>query len=165
MDQLLTPNQIVAHNLARLRRQRGMTQQQTVESLAPYLRSPWSVASLSAAERSVDGKRIKEFDADELVALSRVFRVPLSFWLLPAAGEEVGVSVPDRDQGLTDSETHEVVFGEAGELPGPSSQEVNLARRLVGQLDETLARLGHRNLSVSAVTGRDARQPIDIDRQ
>ena len=59
MSTRYTPNQLVAYNLARIRKQQGLTQEQTVELLTPFLGARWSVASLSAAERSVDGRRVE----------------------------------------------------------------------------------------------------------
>lgn len=113
MSSLYTPNQLVAYNLARIRKQRGLTQEQTVELLAPFLGLRWSVASLSAAERSVDGKRIKEFNADELIALSRAFDVPLALWLTPPpADEHPRLATPDAlDQGLPVDTLLDIVFG------------------------------------------------------
>lgn len=113
MSTLYTPNQLVAYNLARIRRQRGLTQEQTVEQLTTFLGTRWSVASLSAAERSVDGKRVKEFNADELIALSRAFDVPLAFWFTPPpADEHPRVATPDSsDEGLPVDTILDVVFG------------------------------------------------------
>src|SRR3546814_3847945 len=64
----LTPNQVVAYNLAQARALKGWTQDQAAEALEPHLGARWSTASYSAAERSVDGNRIRNFDADEIVA-------------------------------------------------------------------------------------------------
>ncbi len=113
MSNLYTPNQLVAYNLARIRKQRALTQEQTVELLTPYLGVRWSVASLSAAERSVDGKRVKEFNADELIALSRAFDLPLAFWFTPPpAGEQARVATPDNsDRGLPGEALLDIVFG------------------------------------------------------
>lgn len=113
MSTLHTPNQLVAYNLARIRKQQGLTQEQTVELLAPFLGVRWSVASLSAAERSVDGKRVKEFNADELIALSRAFDVPLAFWFVPPpVDDHPRLATPDAsDQGLPVDTLLDVVFG------------------------------------------------------
>ncbi len=113
MSSLYTPNQLVAYNLARIRKQRALTQEQTVELLAPFLGVRWSVASLSAAERSVDGKRVKEFNADELIAFSRAFDVPLAFWFTPPpAAEDARLATPDTvDKGLPFDTLVDIVFG------------------------------------------------------
>lgn len=113
MSRLFTPNQLVAYNLTRIRKQRGLTQEQTVELLTPFLGVTWSVASLSAAERSVGGKRVKEFNADELIALSRAFDVPLVFWFTPPpAADQPRLATPDaKDQGLTVDTLLDIIFG------------------------------------------------------
>src|SRR6202521_4025075 len=78
-----SPNQVVAHTLTRARLLRGWTQDQAAEALAPYLGTRLSLASFSAIERSIAGTRVKQFTADELVALSRAFDLPLGWWLTP----------------------------------------------------------------------------------
>ncbi len=93
----LTPNQVVAYNLPRARRVRGWTQEQAAEALAPYLGTRWSVANFSAIERSVDGGRIRQFTADDLVALSRGFDLPIGFFLTPPASGAEGVRITTPD--------------------------------------------------------------------
>ena len=61
-----TPNQIVAHNISKARLMRGWTQEQAAEACEPFLGTKLSNASWSALERSVDGNRIRQIDADEL---------------------------------------------------------------------------------------------------
>jgi len=56
----LTPNQLVGHNLWRARKERGWTQAEAAEALEPHLGIRWTVAQVSAAERSIDGNRIHE---------------------------------------------------------------------------------------------------------
>ncbi|MGH2625627.1 MAG: helix-turn-helix domain-containing protein [Anaerolineales bacterium] len=89
----MTPNQIVAFNVAKARALRGWTQEQAAEALAPYLGAKLSGASFSALERSawtVD--RIKQFSADDLLALSRGFDLPIGYFLTPPP--------PDLDAAL-----------------------------------------------------------------
>ncbi len=93
----LTPNQVVAYNLPRARMIRGWTQEQAAEALAPYLGTRWSVANFSAIERSVDGGRIRQFTADDLVALSRGFDLPIGFFLTPPASGAEGVRITTPD--------------------------------------------------------------------
>ena len=142
MSVLYTPNQLVAYNLARIRKQQGLTQDQTVELLTPFLGMRWSVASLSAAERSVDGKRVKEFNADELIALSRAFDVPLALWFTPPPADEYPrVATPDAlDEGLPVDTLWDIVFGrtdnrhtlEHAVLAGSAGQD---ARAVTDRLD------------------------------
>src|SRR5689334_19601190 len=83
----MTPNQIVAYNLRRARELRQWTQEEAAERLEPYLGERWSKATFSAAERSVDGDRIRQFSADDLVALARGFDLPIAWFLLPPEPE------------------------------------------------------------------------------
>jgi hypothetical protein len=93
----MTPNQVVAYNLARARALRGWTQDEAAEKIAPYWGSRLSFASFSAMERSafrVD--RIKVFSADELLALSRAFDLPIGYFFTPPPpSEDVGLHAPD----------------------------------------------------------------------
>lgn len=103
----LTPNQIVAHNITIYRELRGWTQREMCDRLEPLLGRRWSPAVLSAAERSASGQRLREFNADELVAFSRLFKVPVGALLQPAEGIEV--VVPDKKRGLSPVEMAAVI--------------------------------------------------------
>jgi transcriptional regulator with XRE-family HTH domain len=105
-DIALTPNQVVAYNLPRARLFKGWTQEEAAEALAPFLGTKWSVANFSAIERSVDGGRIRQFTADDLLALSRAFELPIGFFLTPPGDDPRGVRIatPDtRKQGGADA--------------------------------------------------------------
>ncbi|HET6835215.1 MAG TPA: helix-turn-helix transcriptional regulator [Acidimicrobiales bacterium] len=108
-----TPNQIVAHNITKARQLRGWTQDQAAEACAPYLGARLSPASWSALERSVDGGRIREITADELVAFARAFDVPIGFFLTPpSAWDNHLVATPDAGaEGLEPIELFDVVIG------------------------------------------------------
>lgn len=108
-----TPNQIVAHNISKARLLRGWTQDQAAEECAPYLGTRLSPASWSALERSVDGGRIREITADELVAFARAFDVPIGFLLTPpSAWDSHVVATPDAGpDGLEPVEMFDVVIG------------------------------------------------------
>ena len=71
--------------MAFFRKAAGLGQQEFGEPLG------WSVASVSAAERSWDGKRVKKFDADELVMIAATLGVPLAALYLPP--EDHGTAV------------------------------------------------------------------------
>src|ERR671931_1797685 len=75
-----TPNQVVAYNLARARVLRGWTQDEAAAALEPWLGVRWSRATFSQAERSVAGKLIRNFTADEIVAFARTFRLPVEWF-------------------------------------------------------------------------------------
>ena len=99
----VTPNQVVAYNLARARAHRRWTQEEARQALAPYLGVEWSKANYSAAERSMDGVRIRQFDADEIVAFARGFGVPIAWFFIPppraAADGDIRLDVPDAKPG------------------------------------------------------------------
>lgn len=83
MTQPITANQLVAYNLARIRKALGLSQEQAAKQLEPYLGEHWSKAVYSAAERSYHGKRVRHFTADDLTALSLAFGVPVTYFLMP----------------------------------------------------------------------------------
>jgi transcriptional regulator with XRE-family HTH domain len=83
----LTGNQTVAYNLRRAREVHGLTQEQAAERLEPFLGERWSKATFSAAERSVEGKRVRKFDADEVLAFAEGFGLPVAWFFLPADPE------------------------------------------------------------------------------
>ncbi len=79
----MTGNRLIAYNLRTLRTERGLTQDQASALLAPYVETPWSRATFSAAERSADGERVRGFTADDILALALAFDVPVSYFFLP----------------------------------------------------------------------------------
>jgi hypothetical protein len=82
---LLSPCQIVAWNLERIRRKRRWSQEEAAVKLEPYLGYRLSRAAFSQAEQSLAGKRIRRFDADEIVAFARAFDVHVPyFFCVPA---------------------------------------------------------------------------------
>jgi hypothetical protein len=93
----MTPNQIVAYNVAKARALRGWTQEQAAEALAPYLGAKLSGPSFSGLERSAwTVNRIKQFSADDLLALSRGFDLPIGFFFTPPPPDfDAGLHAPD----------------------------------------------------------------------
>lgn len=82
-ERVLTANQLVAYNVSRFRRNMSMTQERLAERLTLFSGKPWSKVTVSAAERSFDGTRVRQFDADDLVALSSALTVPIPGFFLP----------------------------------------------------------------------------------
>lgn len=112
----ITPNQVVAFNLTEARRLRGWTQEQAATELEPYIGARWSKATFSSAERSIDGRRVRQFTADEIVAFARCFGVPIGFFFMPPRPSQsetpVRFSSADReDYGHSLSALLEVIFG------------------------------------------------------
>ena len=100
-------------------------QEQAAEAPEPFIGTRWSKATFSAAERSVDGRVIRQFTADDLVALSRCFGVPLSWFFMPPAPREprmqgvtIRLAVPDAPGSGEDlSLLLDLVFGEPHQEP------------------------------------------------
>lgn len=115
----LTPNQVVAYNLAMARDQKGWTQDQAAEALEPYLGVRWSKASFSQAERSVAGAFVRNFTADEIVAFARAFDLPVTWFFMPPppladAGVATRLAVPDAARlGENVALLVDLVFGDA----------------------------------------------------
>lgn len=81
----ITPNQLVAYNLAAFRKAAGMTQAELGERLG------WSFRAVSAAERTwdrSDGKG-RVFDANTIAALAYVLDVPLAAFFLPPSDDGI----------------------------------------------------------------------------
>lgn len=104
----LTPNQVVAFNLAKAREIRGLSQTEAGAALEQFLGTKWSKATFSAAERSIDGKRIKTFSADEIVAFARCFGLSVCSFFEPpdrhVRGRLVRVKCSAIDGETTDPE-------------------------------------------------------------
>jgi hypothetical protein len=100
-----TVSQVVAANLRRARETKGWSQEQAAAECAPYLGEEWSRALWSQAERSVDGKRIRTFSIDEVVAFSKAFGIELIWWLLPEPDR-----VPDQVGQLAADEYLDLVW-------------------------------------------------------
>jgi transcriptional regulator with XRE-family HTH domain len=83
---VLDANQVVAYNFRAARELRGWTQEETAHRLAPYIGQVLPKASISGIERSLDGERKRFFDAQELVAFSLTFDLPVMWFLLPPPG-------------------------------------------------------------------------------
>ncbi|WP_152990150.1 helix-turn-helix domain-containing protein [Sphaerimonospora mesophila] len=86
----ITPNMVVAYNMARWRRAAGLTQEELADRLNRGLgEQVWSNASVSAAERSWDGRRVRQFDADTIASLATALGLPVSALFLPPADDGV----------------------------------------------------------------------------
>jgi transcriptional regulator with XRE-family HTH domain len=90
-----TASQVVAHNLTRARELRGITQTEVAERLTTFTGTRWSQATVAQAEGSVSGQRIRQFTANELVAVARTFDLPILFFFLPPDDGPGGFATPD----------------------------------------------------------------------
>jgi transcriptional regulator with XRE-family HTH domain len=121
MPQSITANQLVAYNLMRIRKTLGLSQEQAAERLKPFMGAEWSKSVYSTTERSYHGKRVRQFTADDLVAFSRAFGVPVIYFFLPPKPEDrtVGAGADQHDvSGVSGGDTEvswaglfEVMFG------------------------------------------------------
>lgn len=115
----MTPNQMVAYNVARARALRGWTQEQAADALAPYLGARLSGPSFSGLERSAwTPTRVKQFSADDLLALSRGFDLPIGYFLTPPPPEsDAGLHAPDAGvEGLDPIVLLDAILGTPGNL-------------------------------------------------
>ena len=116
----VSPNQVVAFNLAEARTLRGWTQERASVELEPFVGARWSKATFSAAERSIDGQRVRQFTADEIVAFSRCFRVPIGYFFMPPrpSQSETPLRLKSGENpwgGVTLAELVDAIFGKPGE--------------------------------------------------
>lgn len=117
----LTPNQLVGYNLWQARQERGWTQAQAAAALEPHLGIRWTVAQVSAAERSIDGTRIRQFTADDIVAFAQAFGLPVTYFLLPtrphATWTKVDPEASDTELSRTMAVMIDIIFGDDDSAP------------------------------------------------
>ncbi len=80
----ISVNQVVAWNMAYFRRLAGITQEQLGEAIGGRPKS-----AVSADERSWDGKRTREFDAQAIAEIAIALGVPIVALFLPPADDGV----------------------------------------------------------------------------
>ena len=90
-----TASQVVAHNLTQARELRGMTQTEVAERLSQFTDTPWTATTVAQAEGSVTGNRVRQFTANELVALARTFDLPVLYFFLPPEDKSGALRTPD----------------------------------------------------------------------
>jgi transcriptional regulator with XRE-family HTH domain len=76
-SQRISANMLVGYNMAYFRKAAGMTQEELGQRLG------WTNVAVSAAERSWDGKRVRQFDADVIADLAMTLGVPVPALFLP----------------------------------------------------------------------------------
>jgi transcriptional regulator with XRE-family HTH domain len=80
-------NQVIAYNFRRARELRGLTQPEAAAVLEPFLGQRLPQASISAIERTFGGDKHREFDAQEILAFTCAFDLPLLWFFLPPPGD------------------------------------------------------------------------------
>ena len=129
-----TPNQVVAFNLTQAREWRGWTQDEAAAALEPYLGVRWSKATFSQAERSVAGRFIRNFTADEIVAFARGFELPVTWFFMPPP-PWAAPGVPSRLVAHDDPRFGQPVAMLVDLVFGDDSQQALLTMRLDSFLD------------------------------
>lgn len=76
-------HQVVAYNFRRAREEKGWTQNQTSDELAPYLGYELKQAGVSAIEKTFDSERKRNLDVGEVAAFARCFDLPLAWFFTP----------------------------------------------------------------------------------
>jgi hypothetical protein len=97
------------------------------------------VAQVSAAERSVDGARIRQFTADDIVAFAQAFDLPIGYFFLPprsyAKWSKVEPGATTGQTGRTMSVMIDLIFGDPLEGAPRMAQRLN---DYVGAVDQRL---------------------------
>ena len=147
----ITPDQVVAYNLRRARELRGWTQSTAAEKLEPYLGERWSSAVFSAAERSYDGTRIREFTASHVLAFALGFGLPFT-WFYEPPEDDVEISVRGSDHAITRDALADLLGVTAAERWEQSRKVVyELARQVAGSGEPDYGLIG-RVLSSNLLT-------------
>jgi hypothetical protein len=102
----VTCNMLVGYNVTFYRRVLGETQAEFGAAMGG-----WSPASVSAAERSWEGRRVRKFDSDEVARIADHFGVPLIAMFLPPPDADTAVSYEfdfgaDAPDGLAELLVH-----------------------------------------------------------
>jgi transcriptional regulator with XRE-family HTH domain len=100
-ERRVTINAVVSLNLGFFRKAAGLGQQELGDRIG------WGKTVVSTAERSFEAARVRNFSADDLVALSHAVGVPLAAWFLPPEDDGIAfryvLDIPGwRDPPLRD---------------------------------------------------------------
>ncbi len=128
-------SQVVAHNLTKARELRGLTQAEVAERLSRFTGAPWSQTTVAQAEGSVSGQRIRQFTANELVALARTFDLPVLFFFLPPDDGDGRLVTDDAKGGLPWEYLLVILLGHRGNFPVLADRTANWAQLLVNGID------------------------------
>jgi transcriptional regulator with XRE-family HTH domain len=133
----MTANQVVAANLRRIRLEYGITQEQAAEFTAPYLPGGrWSRVVWSSAERSVSGKRVRRFDADEIMGLALGLGVPIAeFFRSPQEPELHRIVGAGAEKGVGVGEMRRIVVGDTA----AGIETLDRARELLSEASELIS--------------------------
>jgi hypothetical protein len=129
VDITWTTNQLVAWNLRAARKLRGLSQREAAERLEPHMGVKWTPQTFSGVEvgslkpDAVQEGRVRQFTADELMAFSLAFDLPLFWFFLPPDPQEVAEFL---------GEDAEVTFKSSVTAASPLNSR-ELLRRFLGE--------------------------------
>lgn len=125
---------VVAHRMRTARKYRGKTQPWVADELTRLTRMSWSVPAVSAAEGGTAGGRPRLFIANEIVALARVFDLPITYFFTPPIEPELPPDFPDAPEAGWDYLTQLV-----GGAIDDDSVRASLVEGLEGLIDDLKA--------------------------
>lgn len=130
-------NEVIAYNFRRARELRGLTQDEAAVALEPFLGQRLTQASISALERSYGGDKRREFDAQEILAFTCAFDVPLMWFFLPPPQDA------RRLQGTSErvNELYTLALGREDQLGELYARFRELGMTEPSEGDDTLARV------------------------
>jgi transcriptional regulator with XRE-family HTH domain len=130
-----TASQVVAHNLARARELRGLTQTEVAERLSRFTGSKWSQTTVAQAEGSIGGQRVRQFTANELVALARTFDLPVLFFFMPPDDGVGRLMTDDARAGLPWEYLMVLLLGHRSSFPILADRAANWSHLLTQGID------------------------------
>jgi transcriptional regulator with XRE-family HTH domain len=130
-----TASQLVAHNVTRARELRGLTQAEVAERLSRFTGTKWTQATVAQAEGSVGGQRVRQFTANELVALARTFDLPVLFFFMPPDDGAGCLVTDDARTGLPWEYLLVLVLGHRTNFPLLADRAANWAHLLTRGID------------------------------
>lgn len=166
-DRHWTASQVVAHNLTRARELRGLTQNEVAERLTRFTGSKWSQVTVAQAEASVGGHRVRQFTANEMVALARSFDLPVLFFFLPPDDGAGRLVTDDPKGGLPWEYLLALLLGHRDNFPILADRAANWAHVLANGIDIPRSdALPDADPALSEITGslrhRDPLLPEDV---
>jgi len=130
-----TASQVVAHNVTRARELRGLTQAEIAERLSRFTGTKWTQATVAQAEGSVGGQRVRQFTANELVALARTFDLPVLFFFMPPDDGNGRLVTDDARTGLPWDYLVVLVLGHRSSFPILADRAANWSHLLTRAID------------------------------
>jgi transcriptional regulator with XRE-family HTH domain len=130
-----TASQVVAHNVTRARELRGLTQAEIAERLSRFTGTKWTQATVAQAEGSVGGQRVRQFTANELLALARTFDLPVLFFFMPPDDGDGRLVTDDARTGLPWEYLLVLVLGHRGTFPLLADRAANWSHLLAQGID------------------------------